>query len=286
MRLVLVSDTHLTPRAAAFGDNWERARVWIDATAPDLVVNLGDITADGAHDPEELEAARRVFDRLSRPMRFLPGNHDIGDNPIEVGRPNEHPLDLGRLADYRRLFGPDRWAFEAGRWTIIGLNAQLFATEGGEEAVQFAWLTEQLRRCSGPLGLMLHKPLFRNGPQDTEAHVRYVPGSARRRLLGLLAACDLRFVVSGHVHQARSIEVDGVEHAWVPSTAYCMPDAMQERIGEKAVGLLTLELTDGGHRFEPANPPGLLRHNLLDHPAVYPKLTALKEQLGVRAALP
>ena len=274
MRLVLVSDTHITPRAAAFGDNWEAVRVWIEARAPDLVVNLGDISADGAHDPGELEAARLAIGRLSRPMRFLPGNHDIGDNPIAAGAPNEHPLDLARLADYRRLFGPDRWVFEAGRWAIIGLNAQLFATGTDEESAQFAWLEAELRGRSGPVGLMLHKPLFRNGPGDTEAHVRYVPASARRGLLALLAPCDLRFVLSGHVHQMRRLEVDGVEHIWVPSTAYCIPDAMQERIGEKTVGIAVLELTDRGHSFEFATPPGLVRHNLLDHPGVYPKLSA------------
>src|SRR5262245_578781 len=56
MRIALVSDTHLTPRTAAFGDNWNVARAWVDAFGVDLVVNLGDITAGGADDPGELEA--------------------------------------------------------------------------------------------------------------------------------------------------------------------------------------------------------------------------------------
>jgi 3',5'-cyclic AMP phosphodiesterase CpdA len=50
MKLVLISDTHLTPRAAAYRDNWYIVAAWIEAIAPDLVVHLGDITADGAHD--------------------------------------------------------------------------------------------------------------------------------------------------------------------------------------------------------------------------------------------
>jgi 3',5'-cyclic AMP phosphodiesterase CpdA len=285
MKLVLVSDTHLTPRTAAFGDNWAVVRAWIEAIAPDLVVNLGDITADGAHDPRELEAARTAFDGLRRAVRFLPGNHDIGDNPIEPGAPNDHPLDLQRLADYRRLFGPDRWSLVAGTWQIVGLNAQLFATGTDEEEEQFVWLEEQLRDRRGPLGVMLHKPLFRHGPSDTEAHVRYVPAVARRRLLASLAPRDLRFVASGHVHQARRLHVDRVEHVWAPSTAYCMPDAMQERIGEKMVGVLTLEVTDAGHRFETVTPPGLVRHNILDHPDLYPKLAELRATLGSKAAL-
>jgi 3',5'-cyclic AMP phosphodiesterase CpdA len=172
MKLVLISDTHLTPRAAAYRDNWYIVAAWIEAIAPDLVVHLGDITADGAHDTRELESARLAFNALRPLTRFLPGNHDVGDNPIAPGVPNEHPLDLARLADYRGLFGPDWWSFESGPWQVVGLNAQLFATDTDEEEEQFAWLEEHLRDRPGPLGVMLHKPLFRNGPADTEAHVR------------------------------------------------------------------------------------------------------------------
>jgi 3',5'-cyclic AMP phosphodiesterase CpdA len=114
MRVVLVSDTHLTPRTAAFVDNWSVVASWIEATPPDLVVHLGDITADGASGLEELDAARTVFARLTVPMRFIPGNHDIGDNPLETGASGEHALDLARLADYRRLFDVDRWAIDVG----------------------------------------------------------------------------------------------------------------------------------------------------------------------------
>jgi hypothetical protein len=62
---------------------------------------------------------------------FLPGNHDIGDNPIAPGAPTKHALDLARLEEYRVLFGPDRWSFHTGAWQVIGVNAQLFGTATG-----------------------------------------------------------------------------------------------------------------------------------------------------------
>jgi 3',5'-cyclic AMP phosphodiesterase CpdA len=285
MKIVLVSDTHLAPRATAFRENWATVAAWIDRTAPDLVINLGDITADGAGDPREIDAARAVFDEVAPSMRFLPGNHDIGDNPLETGPSSDKPLDHERLAHYRRVFGPDWWTLELGAWQIVGLNAQLFATGTDDEEGQFAWLDEALRHAAGPLGVLLHKPLFRNGPDDSEAHIRYVPAGARRRLLSRLARRDLRFVISGHAHQARRLHVEGVEHVWAPSTAFCFPDAMQERIGEKRVGALTLELTDSGHRIDETTPDGLVRHNLADYPDVYPELAAIKARLGARAAL-
>jgi 3',5'-cyclic AMP phosphodiesterase CpdA len=286
VKIVLVTDTHLNARIEAFNDNWNIVRRWIAAAPPDLVVNLGDITADGAGDLEELEAARGAFDDLGCAVRFVPGNHDIGDNPIAPGKSGEHPLNLDRLADYRRIFGPDYWSLDAGRWQIVALNAQLFGTDTAAEEQQRAWLDERLAEHDGPLGVLIHKPLFRNLPSDTEAHVRYVPHAPRQVLLDALSSRDLRFVACGHTHQARHLRVGDVDHVWTPSTAFCLPDAMQERIGGKTVGVVTLTLNDDGHhRFEFVTPDGLVRHNLLDHPAVYPSLAALRERLGLAAAL-
>lgn len=42
MKIGLVSDTHLTPKAPAFGVNWAVVAAWIDTAAPDVVVHLGD----------------------------------------------------------------------------------------------------------------------------------------------------------------------------------------------------------------------------------------------------
>src|SRR5262249_18301871 len=161
---------------------------------------------------------------------FLPGNHDIGDNPIAPDVPLEHPLDLARLEEYRKLFGPDRWSLRAGNWQLIGLNAQLLGTVTTEEEQQFAWVEHEIGLGTGPRGLRRPKPLFRDRPEDDEPHIRYVPKVARGRLLDIVRARALRFVVSGHTHQSRRHVYEGVEHRWAPSTAFCLPDSMQERI--------------------------------------------------------
>jgi 3',5'-cyclic AMP phosphodiesterase CpdA len=235
-------------------------------------VHLGDITADGIEEPEQFETARAVLSKCGPPLRLIPGNHDIGDNPVP-GLASGHALvDAGRLALYRRTFGHDRWATQASGWTLIGLNAQLFALGDAEEAAQFAWLEQTLAYAAGPVGLFLHKPLFRQGWEDDELHPRYVPLAPRRRLRSLFAGCDLRFVANGHTHQRRSLVVEGVEHLWAPSCAFVVPDLMQEWIGEKVVGAITLELGREAHRFAFHVPQGVARHDLADYADVFPKL--------------
>lgn len=276
MQIALISDTHLAPGATAFRDNCDAARAWIAALAPDLTVHLGDITADAAKDPAHHAEAVAAFADWPTPLRFLPGNHDLGDNPTDAPHGDDPFIDAPRLALYQAAFGPDRWAFRAEGWTIIGLNAQLFGWTGPEQDDQFAWLEDVLAGVDGPIGLMLHKPLFRDGPGDTERHHRYVPQPARGLLLDKLRGHDLRFVVSGHTHQTRRCHVDGVEHVWAPSTAFLIPDRLQERIGDKIQGTMLLTVTATGHRFTLVGPPGLTQRDLLDHAEVYPQLAGLR----------
>src|SRR6266498_3003277 len=59
-----------------------------------------------------------------------------------------------------------------------------------------------------------------------------------------------------------------------------LPDGMQERIGDKEVGVLTLTLSGNNHRFAMIRPVGLRRHNILDHTQLYPGIAALRARLG------
>ena len=86
-RLTQISDTHLARRLPTLTDNFDRVREHIDARRPDLVINSGDIAFDGPTGPDDLEFAKTLHDALPVPCRYLPGNHDIGDNPTAVGPP-------------------------------------------------------------------------------------------------------------------------------------------------------------------------------------------------------
>lgn len=284
MRIAVVTDSHLAPRAAAFNDNWRAVRAFVAAEAPDITLHLGDITVDGVKDPADLEHARAMSADWPTPIRFLPGNHDIGDNPPGPGVAATEPLRPARLADYRTAFGADRWALDAAGWRLLGVNAQLLGTDGDAEAEQWAWLATAVADAPDrPTVLFLHKPLFQDSPDDEKPHQRYVPVAARRRLLALLSTVPLRAVVSGHVHQSRDRVVDGIRHVWVPSTAFFLPDELQDRIGEKVTGIGMIELAANRLRFHLVCPDGVARHSALEHP-VYPKHAEARARL--RAALP
>ena len=79
-RIAQISDTHLSDHKPFFVDNFVRISEAIRQTKPDLLLNSGDISLDGASDESDLAAARLLHDGLGLPTRFLPGNHDLGDS--------------------------------------------------------------------------------------------------------------------------------------------------------------------------------------------------------------
>lgn len=88
----------------------------------------------------------------------------------------------------------------------------------------------------------------------------------------------LRLVVSGHTHQYRDRTVDKVRHVWLPSTAFFLPEELQDRIGEKITGLAVIELAPEHASVHVVCPDGVARHDVLDHP-VYPKIAEARDRL-------
>jgi 3',5'-cyclic AMP phosphodiesterase CpdA len=241
-RLTQISDTHLARRLKILTDNFHRVSEHIDATRPDLVVNSGDLAWDAPTHRDDLEFAKTLHDALAVPCRYLPGNHDIGDNPTAVGPIPSHPATEKHLQTFRSVIGEDRWRFEAAGWCFIGLNSLIMNSGLDSEAEQFDWLASELATVAGkPVALFLHKPLYLNAPDDPElaaSAIRYVPQPARRRLIDMLSAIDLRLVASGHVHQRRDFTYGHTRHVWAPSAGFIIPDAKQELIAIKETGLV------------------------------------------------
>jgi 3',5'-cyclic AMP phosphodiesterase CpdA len=274
-RLTQISDTHLARRMTSLIDNFHRVSEHIDASRPDLVLNSGDISFDGPAEPDELEFARSLHDALPVARRYLPGNHDIGDNPTAVGPAPTQPVTEPSLQAYRATFGDDRWRFDAAGWCFIGLNSLIMNTGLASEAEQFDWLASQLTGTKGqPVALFLHKPLFLNTPDDPElaaTSIRYVPMPARSRLIEMLRAVDLRLVASGHVHQRRDFTFGHTRQIWAPSAGFKIPDSRQEVIGIKEVGLVEYRFQPDSFEVRHVRAPGQIDVDMESLLALVPK---------------
>lgn len=278
MRIAIVSDSHLAPEASALNDNWRAAACFVEHNDIDLTIHLGDITVDGAGDPTQYQWVRQLCAEWPTELCFLPGNHDIGDNPPAPGAVVDQPITAERLARYRAAFGADYWALDIDDWRLIGLNAQLMGSALAAEEEQWHWLFDRAGEAGErPVVLMLHKPLCRADMADRTPSISYLPFVSRQRLRQAMAIMDVKAVLSGHRHQYLDHMVNGLRHLWVPSTAFYLPDSIQDRLGEKVTGLGVLELGES-LRFDLVCPQGVQRHDILDHP-IYPEVEHVRAQL-------
>jgi alkaline phosphatase D len=216
--------------------------------------------------------ARRELDRLDVAVRTVPGNHDVGDNPVpESERMADRAISSQRIDQYRATLGRDHWRVDLPGWRLLGLNCLLFGSRLDAAADQWRWLVDEVAELADlpvapRLGLVLHKPL---GPTPLIPHDstpgRYVSPASRAALVALVREANCRLVVSGHCHQFSHHVDDGVTYVWVPSTWAVIPDRYQPRLGDKICGLVELRLgDDGGLRVQLIQPAGFRHHVLGD----------------------
>jgi 3',5'-cyclic AMP phosphodiesterase CpdA len=110
MRIIQISDTHLSRQKAHFSDNWPPLAAFIAERRPEFVVHTGDVTVDGAEVEDDLRYAADLMHRLGVRFRAVPGNHDVGDagqavpklgGPARRGPPlrrSPHPAGVSRSA--------------------------------------------------------------------------------------------------------------------------------------------------------------------------------------------
>jgi 3',5'-cyclic AMP phosphodiesterase CpdA len=269
-RLAQISDTHLSRDKPFFVANFRRVAAHLAAARPDLVVNTGDLALDGAHGNDDLAEARRLHDALDLPMRFIPGNHDMGESPHVPG--GEQPtITAESRARYLRLFGDDFWRLDVPGWRIVAINAQLLGSALPATAAQLAFLGDAVAGAEGrSVALLVHKPLFHLSPSEEAVTGRFVNPGPRRRLLAAFGGRSPRLIASGHVHQYLAATLDGAEHVWCPSTAFILPDQRQPRYGLKQTGYVEHALAaDGTHASRLVTVPGLPTLDIADFPDAY-----------------
>ena len=256
MRIIQISDTHLSPCKSHFGDNWAPLAAWIAAERPELVIHSGDLTVDGADVEEDLRYAAGLMRDLGVPFRAVPGNHDVGD----AGHPRQ-PVDGERLARWRAHFGPDRWFEDAEDYRLIGLDAMLLGSGDLEETAQAAWLETAMEGAGGRrIAWFLHRPLFLDRPDEGDTGYWSVKPQPRAWLMELVRRRPVALVASGHLHKARDFLNDTTRYIWAPATAFLVGAMAPPMAGENRLGAVVYEIDAGEIEAKIIKVPGLSPH--------------------------
>jgi alkaline phosphatase D len=269
MRIIQISDTHLSRGKPHFAANWPPLAAWIAAQNPDLVIHTGDVTIDGADVEDDLRYAAELMRSLGVHFRAVPGNHDVGD----AGNPRQ-PVTAERLARWRAYFGPDWWVEDAEGVRLVGLDAMLFGSGNREEAAQAAWLDGVMESAGGrKVAWFLHRPLFLDNPDEPDTGYWSVEPESFSRLIELVRRRSVALVASGHLHKAYQTVRDGTRYVWAPASSFLVgPEIQPPMPGEKRLGAVLYEVH--GSALEPSiiDVPGLAPYWLDDViDEVYPR---------------
>jgi len=268
MRIIQISDTHLSPGKAHFVDNWAPLARWISDQRPDLVIHTGDVTVDGADVSEDLRYTAELMRGLGVRFRAVPGNHDVGD----PGH-NRQPVDEARLQRWRTHFGPDRWIEDVEDCRLIGFDAMLLGSGEREEVIQAEWLEAAMDHAADrSIAWFLHRPLFLDRPDEGDTGYWSVKPQARAGLVQLLRRHSVALVGSGHLHKAHDFMHDGTRYIWAPSSAFLVGPVMQPPMpGAHRLGAVVYEIHGSTIGAQIVAVPGLTPHWIGDvAEGVYP----------------
>jgi alkaline phosphatase D len=256
VKIVQISDIHLSAHNHLNQDNWDRTLHHVNRTMPDLVIVTGDLVLDDPDDAEDLAYAAGQLSRLRPKWVAIAGNHDIGDtglNPFCDQRVSED-----RLARFRTVIGPDWWRRDIGIWTFLGINDFLLDEPLPSSDAQYSWLRSVVPTLADrSVAIFTHKPLFLQSDEET-IETRYtVSPRGRRRLRDHLDGLDVSFWAAGHSHNSRFVFAGGEVHIWAPTLAHINHHEPFPFKGDRRAGIVEYTLAGTHVSAELIAPPGV-----------------------------
>ena len=261
-----------------------------------FVIHLGDLLHPVPAIPHLYARAAALFNQqiseLRHPIYLLPGNHDVGDKPIDWG-----PAGVVRdafLALWKEHFGANYQAFTHQGCRFVLLDAQIINSGLEAEAQQRRWLEDELTNNADTRTFInLHYPPYLTYPDEDE-HYDNLGEPGRSWLLALLERHDVEALFAGHVHNFWYHRHADTDCYLLPSTAFvrqdyaemyrCAPPPGTEagRNDTSKLGYFIVHMHERGHLCEivrtygtTAEPDSPISPALKRVPAVHPRHNAL-----------
>ena len=234
-RFAVIADTHVNPEDARssspFATNAlanERARyaiAEINRHEPAFVVHVGDLVHPVPELPSFVPSCERfkeLASALKAPLHLVSGNHDVGDKKVDWMPAGAVTQEF--VEQYRRIFGPDFFSFDAEGCHCIVVNAQVMASGLPAEAEQRAWLEADFEEHKGKRTFFFtHYPPYVSERGEASSYDN-IDEPARTWLLDLLAKYKPEALFAGHVHHQWYDLFAETEMYILPSTAFVRQD--------------------------------------------------------------
>lgn len=151
---------------------------------------LGDSVYPAAGEQHYQDCFEPTWGHLTRRIRPAAGNHDVGDDAIDVGDPDAYYRHFGPAAGTP---GEGWYSYELGDWHVIVLNSNCNVMDCSTGSDQYQWLLEDLAGSDATCTLAYwHHPRFSSGLHGD--HLAMAP------YWQALEDADADIVLAGHDH--------------------------------------------------------------------------------------
>ena len=234
--IAIITDTHVNPDEhecnSPFPVNQlanKRLRFVVDQLNNhdiDFVAHLGDLIHPVPSVPDLYGKAANAFHELIKPLKhpiyFTPGNHDVGDKPINWG-PTE-TVTAEFLGIWHQYFNNDYQTFEYNDIHFFIINNEIINTGLEQETRQQDWLEQELEKCTGKRIVMFtHYPLYLTF-DDEDEHYDNMAEPGRSWLLQLIRKHHVEAIFAGHVHNFWYHRYHNSDYYILPATSFVRQD--------------------------------------------------------------
>ncbi len=234
--IAVITDTHVNPDEHECNSPFpvnrlanKRLRFVVDQLNNqdiDFVAHLGDLIHPVPSVPDLYGKAANAFHDLIKPLKhpiyFTPGNHDVGDKPINWG-PTETVTDEF-LGVWHQYFNHDYQSFEHNGIHFFIINNEIINSGLEQETKQKAWLEQELEKCTDQRIVMFtHYPLFLTF-DDEDEHYDNMAEPGRSWLLQLIRKHHVEAIFAGHVHNFWYHRYHNSDYYILPATSFVRQD--------------------------------------------------------------
>jgi hypothetical protein len=171
---------------------------------PQFIIVVGDMGNNPGNQSlviQQWEICDSLFDLLTMPKYFVPGNNDIGYEDEGCWTP-------GMLQFYRNFWGPDYYAFDVDSCHFVALNSTLLDTYSPHPCFSYSleqdsFIRWDLQNIQGQeyrhLFFFFHFPLYLISPYEPNGHTG-VDRPRRDTILQYLVDHNFTAVFTGHWH--------------------------------------------------------------------------------------
>lgn len=269
LKIIQISDTHLSQKRAYAQQNWEATLRYLDSAKPDLVIHTGDIILDDPDDLEDHEFGYAQLNRISSPWKVVPGGHDLGDSPPQPWMGQY--ITTERRERFLQFYSTDHWSLALNNWNFIGINCQLFESDPSLKDVensQWKYIENEFIKSKGlNIALFFHKPPCQSSLAESGDSVSFIPSSSRKILLELSTKYKVRLICTGHRHRYITFQSHDISIVCAPTTGLLSEEDNQScDDGIQKNGLVEYSFNTHNAPYQFIQPPGVkfIRYGPLD----------------------